>query len=154
MRPNTLISFAVALASTWALADTPTLAPKMIFRAVRTEPQMSAFNDKVSAYRTEDTVIVVVKDTVLCGQKPIDASFAIGKNEIALRYELTPPPSGGTTKCTLASEFVINNVPHRDLAISFSSGSEPTTTVSMQKCPNYSPKTDDVWECLVPATKK
>ncbi len=149
-------SFAVAivLAATYAVADTPKDSAKMTFRAVRAELQMSAFKDKVSAYRHEDTVIVVVKDAILCGQKATNASFAIKEHQIALRYELTPPPLGVIAKCTLASEFVIENIPHQDLTISFSGGPEPATTVSMQKCPNYNPKTDDVWQCLVPAKKK
>jgi hypothetical protein len=60
---------------------------------------------------------------------------------------------GATTKCTSASEFKIENVPHKNLTVSFSGGPETATVASMQKCPNYNPKTDDVWECLVPATK-
>ena len=155
MNKFALFPVAIALAAaSFAFADTPKDSPKMTFRDVKAEPQMPAFKDKVSSYRMEDTVIVVVKDTVHCGQKATNASFAIKENQIALHYELTPAPSGATTKCTLASEFKIENVPHRDLTVSFSGGPEAATTVSMQQCPNYNPKTDDVWECLVPAEKK
>jgi hypothetical protein len=143
------VSIALAAAS-FAFADTPTESPKMTFRNVQAEPQMSAFKDKVTPYRSEDIVLVIIRDTVLCGQTPTHASFAIKGNQIALHYELTPAPSGATTKCTLASEFKIENVPHQDLTVSFSGGPEAATVASMQKCPNYNPKTDDVWECLVP----
>ena len=154
MNKIALFPIAVTLAAAYAFADTPKDSPKMTFRDVKAEPQMSAFKDKVSSYRYEDTVIVVIKDTVQCGQKATNASSAIKENQIALHYELTPAPSGATTKCTLASEFKIENVPHRDLAVSFAEGSESATVVSMQKCPNYNPTTDDVWQCLVPAEKK
>jgi hypothetical protein len=143
-------SVALVLAAACAFADTPTESAKMTFRDVRAEPQISAFNDKVTPYRSEDMVLVIIKDTILCGQKATNASFAIKGNQIALHYELTPVPAGATTKCTLASEFKIENVPHRDLTVSFSDGHEAATVASMQKCPNYNPKTDDVWECLVP----
>ncbi len=148
-----LSSLAFALAAAFAFADTPTQSPKMIFRDVGAARQMSAFEDKITPYRFEDIVLVVVKDSVLCGQKATKASFAIKGNEIALHYELTPALPGTTTKCILASEFKIENVPHRDLTVSFAEGSEAATVVSMQKCPNYNPKSDDVWECLVPAKK-
>jgi len=114
---------------------------------------MSAFEDKVTPYRVEDMVLVVIKDSVLCGQKATKPSFAIKGNQIVLHYDLTPAPPGTTTKCILASEFKIENVPHRDLTVSFSDGTEAATVASMQKCPNYNPTTDDVWQCLVPAKK-
>jgi hypothetical protein len=154
MNKIALFPIAVTLAAAYAFADTPKDPPKMTFHDMKAQPQMSAIKDKVSAYRTEDIVLVVVKDTVHCGQKAANASFALKEKQIALRYELTPTPSGATTQCTLGSEFVIVNVPHQDLTVSFSGGPEAATTVSMQKCPNYNPKTDDVWQCLVPAEKK
>ena len=154
MNKFALFPVAIALAAaSFAFADTPTEPPKMTFRDVKAEPQMSAMADKVTPYRFEDFVLVIIKDTVLCGQKATNASFAIKGNQIALHYELTPAPPGATTKCTLASEFKLENVPHRDLTVSFSDGTEAATVASMQKCPNYNPKTDDVWQCLVPATK-
>jgi hypothetical protein len=154
MNKIALFPIAVTLAAAYAFADTPKDSPKMTFRDVKAEPQMSAIKDKVTPYRSEELVLVIIKDTVLCGQKATNASFAIKGNEIALHYELTAAPSGATTKCTLASEFKIENVPHKDLTVSFSGGPEAATVALMQKCPNYNPKTDDVWECLVPAEKK
>jgi hypothetical protein len=155
MNKFALFPVAIGFAAAYAFADTPTESATMTFRDVRAEPQMSAFKDKVTPYRTEDMVLVIIKDTVRCGQKPIHASFAIKGNQIALHYELTPgaPVAPDAPKCTLASEFKIENVPHRDLTVAFSGGPEAATVASMQKCPNYNPKTDDVWECLVPAEK-
>lgn len=149
------ISFSIifALAAACAFADTPTGSPKMTFRDVKAEPQASSLADKVTPFRSEDIVLVMIKDTVQCGQKATNASFAIKGKQIALHYDLTPAAPGASTKCTLASEFKIENVPHEDLTVSFSGGSEAPTVASMQKCPNYNPKTDDVWECLVPAKK-
>ena len=152
MKNTALFPIAVCFAAANAFAETPTQSAQMTFRDVRAEPQMSAFKDKVTPYRTEDMVLVIIKDTVRCGQKPIHPSFAIKGNQIALHYELTPG-APEAPKCTLASEFKIENVPHRDLTVAFSGGSEVPTVASMQKCPNYNPKTDDVWECLVPAEK-
>ena len=148
-----LCSVAFALAAAFAFADTPTDSSKMTFRDVRAERQMAAFEDKITPYRFEDMVLVVIKDSAICGQKATKASFAIKGNEIALHYELTPALPNTTAKCILASEFKIENVPHRDLAVSFAEGSESATVVAMQKCPNYNPTTDDVWQCLVPAKK-
>jgi hypothetical protein len=63
------------------------------------------------------------------------------------------PAAPDAVNCILGSEFKITNVPHKDLAVAFSGGHEAATVVSMQKCPSYNPKTDDVWECLVPGRK-
>jgi len=50
----------------------------------------------------------------------------------------------------LVSEFKIENVPNQELTVAFSRGHEAAIVASMQQCPNYNPKTDDVWECLLP----
>jgi hypothetical protein len=65
-------------------ADTPTESSKMTFRDVGAERQMSVFEDKITPYRFEDMVLVVIKDSAICGQKATKASFAIKGNEIAL----------------------------------------------------------------------
>ena len=154
MNKFALFPVAIALAAaSFAFADTPTESSKMTFRDIKAEPQMSAMADKVTPYRFEDFVLVIIKDTILCGQKATNASFAIKGNQIALHYELTPAPPGATTKCSLGSEFKIEYVPDRELTVAFSGGHEAAMVASMQKCPNYNPKTDDVWQCLVPATK-
>ena len=142
------ISIAMVLAAPYALADTPTEPPKMTFRAFSAETKILT-SDKVTPYRYKDVVLVVVKDSVGCGQKPVKTSFAIKASQIVLHYELTPAPPNAA-KCTLGSEFKIENVPDRELNVAFSDGHEAAIVATMQKCPNYNPKTDDVWECLVP----
>jgi hypothetical protein len=141
-------SIAIVLAAAYAVADARTDPPKMTFRDFSAETKILT-SDKVTPYRFKDIVIVVIKDTVGCGQKPITPSFKIKAGQIALHYELTPAPPDAA-KCTLGSEFKIENVPDRELTVAFSGGHEAATVASMQKCPNYNPKTDDVWECLVP----
>ena len=154
---NRFASFSVAivLAAAYAFADTPTAPtaptapPKMTFRVLQGDTHLSAFEHDVMPYRSRDVVIVVIKDTVRCGQKPINTSFAIKASQIVLHYELTPA-APDAANCVLGSQFKIENVPHRDLTVAFSDDHEAATVASMQKCPNYNPKTDDVWKCLVP----
>jgi len=141
-------SVALVLAAAYAFADTPTEPPKMTFTAFPLDTKVLT-SDKVTPYRVEDTVLVVIKDNVRCGQKPVYASFAIKASQIVLHYELTPA-APDAANCVLGSQFKIENVPHRDLTVAFSDGQEAATVASMQKCPNYNPKTDDVWKCLVP----
>jgi len=136
------------LAAAFAFADTPTEPPKMTFHVFPPETKITA-SDKVSPYRFKDMVIVVIKDNVRCGQKPINASFAIKGSQIALRYDLTPA-APDAANCVLGSEFRLQNVPDMEVTVAFSGGHEAATVASMQKCPTYNPKTDDVWECLVP----
>ena len=152
MNKFALFPVAIALAAaSFAFADTPTEPPKMTFSTFSAETKVLT-SDKVTPYRVEDTVLVVIKDNVRCGQKPVNASFAIKASKIVLHYDLTPA-APDAANCVLGSQFKIENVPHRDLTVSFSDGTEAATVASMQKCPNYNPKTDDVWKCLVPATK-
>lgn len=144
-------SVAIVLAAAFAFADTPTEPPKMTFRAFPHETKITT-SDKVTPYRFKDMVLVVIKDNVRCGQEPVNASFAIKGSQITLHYELTPA-APGAVKCILGSEFKIENVPDKEVTVAFSGGHEAATVASMQKCPNYNPTTDDVWECLVPAEK-
>jgi len=144
-----LASFSVALvlAAAHAFADTPAAPPTMTFHSFAPETKV-ATSDKVTPYRFEDMVLVVIKDSLRCGQQPINTSFAIRGGQIALHYDLTPA-APNAAPCVLGSEFKIENVPHTDLTVAFSEGHGAPIVVSMQKCPNYNPKTDDVWECLV-----
>jgi hypothetical protein len=79
-----LFPVAILLASAFAFADTPAGPPKMTFRAFPPETKVST-TDKVTRFRSLETVIVVIKDTVRCGQKPVKASFAIKTSQIILR---------------------------------------------------------------------
>jgi hypothetical protein len=141
-------SVALVLAAAHVFAVTPTEPPKMTFRTFPPETKVLT-SDKVTSYRVEDMVLVVIKDNVRCGQNPVNVSFASKANKIVLHYDLTPA-APNAANCVLGSEFKIENAPHRDLTVAFSDGHEAATVALMQKCPNYNPKTDDVWECLVP----
>ena len=145
----TSFSVALVLAAPYAFADTPTGPPTLVFRVLQGDTHLSAFEHNVMPYRTGDVLIVVVKDTVSCGQKPIHTSVALKGSQIALHYKLTPAAPDAST-CPVVSEFLIGNVPDRELTVAFSGGPEAASVAAMQKCPSYNPKTDDVWECLVP----
>ena len=148
---NRFASFSVAivLAAANAYADTPTAPPKMTFRVLQGDTHLSALEHEVSPFRFGDMVKVVIKDTVRCGQRPINTSFEIKASQIALHYDLTPAAIAAST-CSLVSEFKIENVPDEELTVAFSGGSGAATVAEMQKCPNYNPKTADVWDCLIP----
>src|ERR1039458_4579652 len=147
-----LFPVAIVLAAAYAFADSPTAPPKMTFRVLQGDTHLSAFEHDVMPYRSRDVVIVVIKDTFRCGQKPINTSFAIKASQIALHFDLTPAAPAAPT-CPLVSEFKIENVHNQELTVAFSGGHEAAIVASMQQCPNYNPKTDDVWECLVPGRK-
>ena len=152
MNKIALLPIVVTLATGYAFGDAPKAPPKMTFRTFSAETRI-ATTDRVTPYRFEDVLLVVIKDSLRCGQKPVDASFSIKAGQVSLHYNLTPAaPDAGN--CVLGSEFKIENVPHRDLTVSFSEDHGAPIVAAMQKCPNYNPKTDDVWECLVPAEKK
>src|ERR1019366_1973650 len=59
-------SVAIVLAAAYAFADTPTAPPKMTFRSFAPETKI-ATSDKVTPYRSEDIVLVVIKDSLRCG---------------------------------------------------------------------------------------
>ena len=143
-----LFAVAIVFAAAYAVADTPTVPPNMTFRAFPPETKITA-SDKVSPYRFKDIVLVVIKDNVRCGQKPVNASFAIKGSQIVLHYDLTPA-APDAANCVLGSEFKIENVPDKEVTVAFSDGHDAAIVASMQKCPTYNPKTDDVWECMVP----
>jgi hypothetical protein len=151
---NRFASFSVAivLAAAYAFADTPTAPtapPKMTFRVLQGDTHLSALEHEVSPFRFGDMVKVVIKDTVRCGQRPINTSFEIKASQIALHYDLTPAAIAAST-CSLVSEFKIENVPDEELTVAFSGGSGAAPLAELQKCPNYNPKAADVWDCLIP----
>lgn len=109
---------------------------------------------KVTPYRLFDKMVVTVWDPVICGQKPVNPAFSIKDDKLYLSYALSPASSHGDSlkpDCTLVSEFDVSNVPHRDLEIDFAGGPEPYVIATLKKCPNYHPKSNDVWECLGPS---
>jgi len=148
---HALLFSVVAVFVTVAFAEMPTPGgdPKLEFRAIPVEGSPVP-EHKVTPYRLYDKIIVTVWDPVLCGQKPENPAFSIKGNDLFLSYSLSAVPAGAKS-CTLVSEFVILNTPHRDLEIQFAGGPEPYVIAKLKKCPFYSPTSNDIWECLAPA---
>lgn len=144
-----LASGAIALAVTEM--PTPGGPPRMEFRTIPVEGAPNETH-KVTPYRVFDKIIVTVWDPIYCGQKPINPTFSIQGDKLLLSYELSSSPTGGA-RCTLVSQFDVINVPHRDLEVHFAGGPEPYVVAALRKCPNYSPASQDIWECLAPAKR-
>lgn len=141
------VSAVVTLA--FAGLPVPGGAPRLEFRTIPVEGT-PVLEHKVTPYRLRDKMVVTVWDPVYCGQKPIDPAFSIQGEKLFLSYALSSAPAEGK-RCTLVSEFDVSNVPHRDIQVNFAGGPEPYTVATLRKCPNYSPATEDIWECLAPA---
>ena len=135
-----------------AFAELPVSTGKttMEFQAIPLEGHPLGAAHVVIPYRFYDKIIVTVQDPVICGQKPLNPSFKIEGKDLQLKYELSPPPTGSPKSCFLVSEFSIFNVPHLDLNVNFAGGNEPYIVTKLIKCPYYKPKTEDIYECLVP----
>lgn len=136
---------------TLAFAELPTPGgpARLEFRTIPVEGAPT-LDHKVTPYRLFDKMVVTVWDPIYCGQKPISPAFSIQGDKLMLSYALSPAPAEAK-RCTLVSEFDVFNVPHRDLEVHFAGGAEPYTVAKLRKCPNYSPASDDIWECLAPA---
>jgi len=137
-----------------ALADTSTRdkTPTLQFRTIPIEGSPIT-GHKVTPYRFYDRMIITVWDPIQCGQKPVNPAFSIRDEKILLSYSLSPTQSAAES-CTLISEFIVSDLPNRDLEVHFAGGPEPYVIAKLRKCPNYSPKSDDIWECLAPISGK
>ncbi len=144
---------AAILVSALALVSVPVLAAEpqssMTFSSIPIMDKVGNGQHKIFPYRNEDRMVVVVEDPIVCGQKPVNAKFEIKGSSIVLKYELTKAPAGAAAACTAHSTFDISNVPHRELAVSFSGGTEPFAVATMTRCPNTTPVVD-VYDCMVP----
>ncbi|TSA49747.1 MAG: hypothetical protein D4R48_02830 [Nitrosomonadales bacterium] len=126
--------------------------PELSFHAIPLEGfagKKGELEHKVIPYRIFDTMTVVVEDPIACGQKPINASFAIEKGTLQLSYELTPS-SPGANFCLLVSQFDVTNLPHKPLAVAFAGGPEPFVVAKLKQCEFYQPTSTDIYECLAP----
>jgi hypothetical protein len=137
---------------TIAFAEMPTPGgpPSMEFHTIPIQGAPT-LEHKVTPYRLFDKMIVTVWDPIQCGQKPVNPAFSIQGNKLFLSYALSNAPEGAKS-CTLVSEFDILNVPHRDLEVQFAGGPEPYVVAKLKKCPFSKPKSEDIWECLLPET--
>lgn len=144
---------AAVLAAISALAlagPPPSEAPTMKFRVLPMEEKVPASEHKITPYRINDLMHVVVRDPVRCGQKPLNPSFELKPGQLVLHYDLTAA-NPGAGACTLSTEFNIQNAPHQDLQVSFSGGGEAASVAALKRCSFYHPTSDDVYECLTPA---
>ena len=147
MKKFILISFAAILPVAAFAAD-----PSLNFHVVPLEgfSGNSQFEHRVIPYRFFDTMTVVVEDPDHCGQKPINARFAIENGKLTLGYDLTPFKPGAES-CLIVSQFDITGLPHKSLDVAFAGGDEPYTVVKLKKCEFYQPISSDIYECLAPA---
>jgi len=138
----------LALASTSVFAAPP--QPNLKFTSIPIVETSGRGEHKLFPYRSEDKMVVIAQDPIMCGQKPINPRYEINGNKLVVRYDLTPPPPGVTTPaCSVHSTFEINGMPHGDFEVSFAGGKEPFIVARMTRCPSTAP-TVDIWDCLVP----
>jgi hypothetical protein len=153
MKTALLVLFGMAsgfIALAFAELPTPGGSPTLEFRTIPIEDAPTS-EHKVTPYRLFDKMIITVWDPVSCGQKPVNPTFSIQGDNLFLSYALSPAPPEAK-RCTLISEFDVLNVPHRDLVVHFAGGPEPYVVATLKKCPSYKPTSDDIWECLAPAS--
>jgi hypothetical protein len=142
---------AAVIATAFAQSTAPEGPPRLKFVTIPFEG--STTNEhKVMPYRFYDKVVVTVWDPIACGQKPLDPNFSIQGDKLLLSYSLSPA-AAKAKPCTLVSEFTVTGVPHRDFEVGFAGGTEPYVIATMRKCPFYKPTSNDIWECLAPATQ-
>ena len=153
MRKAAVLFGAGLVFSIVARAEMPasTGAPTLEFRIIQLDVARSS-ERKVTPYRLFDKMIVTVWDPVVCGQKPVNPAFSIEGNALVLSYSLSPARAG-EQHCTLISEFDISNMPRRDIEVHFAGGSEPDTVAKLTRCPGYTPKGENIYECLAPAAQ-
>jgi hypothetical protein len=153
MKKTTLLllgALSAPMLSTSAELPTPDGPPRLEFRTIPLE-SLTKDERSVKPYRLYDKMVVTVWDPIACGQKPVDPKFSIDGDTLSVSYLLTPALSAAK-RCTLVSEFDVINAPHRNLKVRFAGGAEPYAVAALKKCPFYTPMSNDIWECLAPAT--
>ena len=150
-RSNLIVTIAGLLViAAPAIAEDMASKTTMKFTSIPIQEQLGEAAHRVLPYRSEDRVVVVVVDPIMCGQRPINPQFAIKNGKISLHYDLTAAPSGSVLpNCTAHSTFDLDNVPHGDFQVEFAGGNEPVHTANLTRCPNVQPKFD-IWDCMVP----
>lgn len=143
-----VLSTASALITPAIAETTPGSAPRLEFTTI---PGAIAtkLEHRVLPYRIFDRMVVTVEDPIYCGQEALNPRFSIEGSSLLLSYELSATWQM-EKNCMLVSQFTVFDVPHRDLAVRFAGGHEPYAVAALGRCPNYGPRADDVWECLVP----
>lgn len=108
---------------------------------------------KILAYQSQDRLIVIVVDPIICGQRPINPRFEIKDHKIFLRYDLTAASTGARMGCTAHSIFDLGNVPQGDLPVKFEGGDERVRSAELARCPSTEPVMD-IWGCIAPLRGK
>lgn len=139
----------LAIAAGPTIADTVTPQTTMTFTSMPIAEDLRTTAHKILPYQSEDRVIVIVVDPIMCEQKPINPRFEIKNGKISLRYDLTAAPAGARQGCTAHSTFDLNNVPHGELYVEFQGGNERVRSAKMTRCPNTQPVAD-IWDCMAP----
>ena len=134
-------------APAFAEIEVPGGAPRLEFTVLPAKAG-TRLEHKVKPYRIFDKMMISVEDPVYCGQEAVNPTFSIEGGKLLVNYDLTSPSSD--RRCLLVSQFNVSNVPHRNLNVHFAGGAEPYEVAVLARCPSYAPKSDDVWECLVP----
>jgi hypothetical protein len=150
-RSSLIFSVALAFLATSEYAMAQVGAPTtMKFTSIPIAEKLGEASHKVLPYRSEDRVVVIVVDPIMCGQRPTNPTFAIKDGKISLHYDLTAAPVGSTLpNCAAHSTFDLDSVPHGDFIVEFSGGKELPHTAQMTRCPKTQPKFD-IWDCMVP----
>jgi hypothetical protein len=149
-----IIAVGLLAPSLAALAATDTAGTSAVttmkFLSIPIQEKLPATVHKIFPYRSEDRVIVVVVDPIVCGQKPTNARFEISRGKISLHYDLASVAAGAVQGCTAHSTFDLANVPHGDFQVDFTSGTDTVRTAQMSRCPNVAPSVD-IWDCMLPS---
>jgi hypothetical protein len=108
---------------------------------------------RISPYRAEDTIVVLVEEPIICGQTGTRPAFRLGDRTLDLQYSLSDAPAGATEACTLKSVFQVSEMPHRDLDVTFGNRTGTFLVGQMTRC-GSAKVTRDPWDCLLPRTDK
>jgi hypothetical protein len=140
------VAFAAITGSAAADEVRPILAMK--FTSIQMVEQAGAGALRISLYRMEDRVMILVQDPIVCGQRPINPTSELQGNQLRLRYDLTKALAEASgPSCTAHSIFTIDGVLSRDLEIAFARGKTTFIVAGMARCSESQP-TVDTWNCL------
>src|SRR5271169_7023035 len=148
---KTLIGCSLAGIALAAFADVPSGPPTMKFTSIPVMEKVGGGEHKIYPYRTEDKVVVIVIDPIVCGQEPVNPRFEIKGKSLILHYDLTKAPALKTpSACTAHSTFELSAMPDTDFQVEFAGGPEAFRSAHMTRCPKTKP-VSDIWDCMVPS---
>ncbi len=145
-----LVAGLLAICAAPAICDTVKSQTTMTFTSIPIAEDLRTTTHKIVPFRSEDRVIVIVVDPIMCEQRPINPRFEIKDGKISLHYDLTAAPAGATQGCTAHSTFDLKNVPQGEFYVEFEGGNEPVRAAKIARCPNTQPVAD-IWDCMAAA---